>query len=65
MKKIEDAESIILQMIKDNPKTSITQIADQMLVSDSCIRNYIKTLKEKGKLIRKGTKTGGFWEVVE
>ena len=51
-------ESKILEVIKNNEKVSIQQIADSTAIPKRSVERIIKSLKEKGIISRQGTKNG-------
>jgi len=51
--------------IKENPKLSYDEYAKKIGVSSATIKRHIGELKNSGKIIRKGSKKTGYWEIVE
>lgn len=61
---ITEAEQKILNLIKENPHTTIPKIAEKLNVSSRTIDNQIKELKQSGKLERIGSNKNGLWKVL-
>jgi len=56
--------SKILEAINSNPKTSIRQISENLGINKSAIQRHLKTLQEKGYLLRVGGNTKeGEWHI--
>ena len=55
--------SKVLMAITDNPLYAIKKLALYRQLGTTRIGEVIKELKEKGKIVRKGAKKGGYWEV--
>ena len=53
-----------LAAIKDNPKSSNTDLCKIMNLSDRTVRNYIKELKSLNLITRIGSDKSGYWEVL-
>ena len=53
----------ILTMIARDNKVSASEIAKTMSVTQRTVERYIKELREEGRLIRRGSARGGYWEV--
>ena len=49
--------------IRENPLFTIKELSVYCQLGITRIRELIKELKEKGKIVRKGAKKGGYWEV--
>ena len=56
-------EAKVLLAIKDNPSFTIKDISRFCNLGTSRISELIKSLKEKGRLERMGSKKGGYWKV--
>lgn len=56
-------EEKVNNLIKQNPKITIQEIADSVNKSKRTINNIINSLKEKGMLERIG-KTKGYWKII-
>ncbi len=55
----------VLMIIKENPEIKTKEIATQLRKSSRMIENYIKKLREKKIISRKGPKLGGYWEIID
>ena len=56
-------QSKVLMAIRENPLFTIKELALYCQLGATTIVEVIKELKEKGKIVRKGAKKGGYWEV--
>jgi ATP-dependent DNA helicase RecG len=63
--KITENQKIILNLIKNNPYTSIKEMSKTIGIRPSSIEKNIKTLKEKSYLRREGTAKGGYWKLLK
>lgn len=59
---LTDRQKEVLELIKNNPKISITQIAETLEISRSAIQEHIDLLKEKQIIEREGG-TKGYWKI--
>ncbi|MCQ2272602.1 MAG: putative DNA binding domain-containing protein [Bacteroidales bacterium] len=64
-KSLTPLEAKIVGTLKKNPTYSQKQIADEIGVGFTTVREYIGKLKKKGLLIRVGPDKGGYWKVTE
>ena len=58
-----DLEKLILDIIKNNPTTTISKIADASGKSTKTIQSKLNNLKEQGKITRVGSNKNGYWQV--
>ena len=56
-------QSKVLMAIRENPLFTIKELSVYCQLGATRIRELIKELKEKGEIVRKGAKKGGYWEV--
>ena len=56
-------QSKVLMAIRENPLFTIKELALYCQLGTTRIGEVIKELKEKGKIVHKGAKKGGYWEV--
>ncbi len=63
--KFNDTEKIILSIIQENPKITLNEIAETLEKHRSTVARNLKSLKEKGVLIRHGSDKMGYWEIKE
>ena len=56
-------EDGILNLLDNNPRLSAAKIAEKLKLSSRQVERIIKSLREKGRLVRHGANRGGFWEV--
>lgn len=59
----EETREKILNLIKENPKITMQEMAKEIGISEKGIEWNIDRLKEKGVIERKGPKRGGYWEI--
>ena len=57
-------EQDVFQIIKQEPTITIVALAKRLKLSETTIERNIKGLKEKGVIIREGSKKKGQWTVV-
>lgn len=55
----------VLELISENPKITMTEIAQKLNVTKRTIERAVKSLREDNRLERKGGKRYGYWEVHE
>lgn len=60
----DSPQSVILRLIKLNPRISITELSKQLEVSTTAVEKSLKRLKAKGLLKRIGLSKSGHWEVL-
>jgi ATP-dependent DNA helicase RecG len=60
-----DKEKEILQLLQENPKTTTTEMADKLGVSQQAVSKRISSLKTKGRLRREGSDYDGKWVIIE
>jgi len=63
--KITELELKILNILAGNPKLSRTALAANLGIRLDTIKEYIKKLKDKKLLKRKGTTSAGHWQVIK
>ena len=56
--------SVVLDLIKENPKITIPLIIEKTNKSRTTIQKCIKALKEEKLIARIGGKNGGYWEIL-
>ena len=61
----EKSSEKILNLIKNNPETTIANLAKQLGMSTRAIEKQISTLKKRSLIIRIGPAKGGHWEIME
>ena len=57
-------EAQIVKEILKNPRISRKEIAKELKISSDTVKEYLRKLKDKNVLVRKGKTSGGYWEVV-
>ena len=55
----------ILEILREQPKTTIQDLASSLAISDRAIKKHISNLKDQGRLRRIGPDKGGHWAVVD
>ena len=61
----EKSSEKILQIMKEQPEISATQLSKEIGISPRAVEKQISALKAKGKIRRIGSDKGGHWEVTE
>lgn len=56
-------EERVLELMSENPKITISQIAQKLNVTNRTIERAVKALRQKKCIERKGGKRFGYWEV--
>ena len=56
-------QSKVLMAIRENSLFTIKELVLYCKLGTTRIGEVIKEFKEKGKIVRKGAKKGGYWEV--
>ena len=64
-KSSEKSSEKILNLIKNNPETTIASLAKKLGMSTRAIEKQITTLKKKNLIIRIGPAKGGHWEITK
>ena len=47
-----------------NPSITIKQLSEDLALSEKTIKNRLAQLKKEGFIVRVGSKTSGYWEVI-
>lgn len=55
----------VLEIIMNDGKASAAEIAKALSVAQRTVERHIRDLRKEGKLIRRGSARGGYWEVVK
>jgi len=56
-------EQAIIELILENPNYTTAELASELSVSRQMVSRRIKTLKDKGIIVRRGSPTKGYWEI--
>ena len=62
---IDEVDARIIQEMKLNPHVKLSEIGEKLYYDRTTISNHVKKLKEKGVVIRHGTRTNSSWEIVD
>lgn len=54
-----------LELIMQNPSITIKQLSEDLALSEKTIKNRLALLKKGGFIVRVGSKTSGYWEVMK
>ena len=54
-----------LELIMQNPSITIKQLSEDLALSEKTIKNRLALLKKEGFIVRVGSKTSGYWEVID
>lgn len=57
-------ESKIIDMVLDSPYVTMPEMARKIGLTERSIASNIKRLQQKGCLVRRGGRKGGFWEII-
>lgn len=58
-----EREALILNLLRDNPQTTIAEISEKIDKSLRTVKTDIKSLQDKGVIERVGSKKSGSWKV--
>jgi len=61
----ENRDDFIVELIKNNEKITIPEIAKKVNVNEKTIKRDIMKLKKEGKLKRVGPDKGGHWKIIK
>jgi len=61
--KVEKRERALLELILEYPNATTAEPADRLSVSRKTISLQIRVLKDKGMIVRRGSRTKGYWEI--
>lgn len=61
--RVNEIEKSLLALLMENPKYTITQLANKSEVSRKTIAARLKSLKEKGLIERIGSSRKGYWKI--
>ena len=53
-----------LELIIQNPNITIKQLSEDLSLSERTVNNRLNLLKKEGFIVRVGSKTSGYWEVI-
>ena len=62
-KEVTDKEKKVLELLYEDPGFTMPALAEKMNVSRKSIASYLKTLKEKGVVVRVGGRKEGYWKI--
>ena len=60
---LSETQQNIVRLIRENPKITISEIANALEISTRAVDKHVKELKEKGILSRVGSKKDGKWSI--
>ncbi|MEW6181643.1 MAG: RNA-binding domain-containing protein [Bacillota bacterium] len=60
---LKGTQESVLGIIRNHPRITEKEVAEQLGVKSRTIERIIKELREKGLIERKGSKKAGYWEV--
>lgn len=61
--KVTDKEYRILDLLMINPKYTSIELANKISESRKTVSEIIKSLKEKGIIVRVGSDRKGYWKI--
>jgi len=53
-----------LELIKENPKITRSELSDKLGINPSAIQRHIQKLKAEGVIERIGSDKGGYWKIM-
>ena len=62
--KVTEGEREVLELLKENPEYTYSDLADRLSVSRKTVSDRIKKLKEKNRIERIGYDTKGYWNII-
>ncbi len=63
--RVSEKEQQILDLIAENPAYTGQILADKIAVSRKTVTLLLRSLKEKGIIVRIGSDTKGSWKIIE
>ncbi|KKS82700.1 MAG: hypothetical protein UV57_C0030G0008 [Parcubacteria group bacterium GW2011_GWD2_43_10] len=61
---IAEEEKAILKIVAEDPKATRRALAESLGLTEQAIQRRLDKLVQDGRLVRKGPKKGGHWEVL-
>ena len=61
---LTESEKKVLEVLKENQKATYFEMADKLKVSRKTVSQKVKSLKEKGLIIRIGSAKKGYWKIL-
>jgi len=62
---LTELEDKIFNLIQKNKNISRREISKVLGIGEDTVKEYLKKLKEKGRIMRVGETSAGYWEVIE
>ncbi len=59
-----EKETIILQKIREKPTVTADELSKILNINLRNTKKYLSTLKEQGKIQRRGSRKNGYWQVI-
>lgn len=63
--KLSETQKRILDLMQQNPSVSAQSLSEEIGISKRKIEENIRTLREKGKIVREGNARSGYWKVLD
>ena len=63
--RVTEKEYEVIELLRIDPGYTYTDMADKLGVSRKTVSDRIKSLKEKGVIVRAGSDTKGHWNINE
>ena len=63
--KLGETRATIMKAMRDNPRVTVTKLAEILGISTTAVEKNIQYLKSQGYVKRHGPAKGGHWEVLE
>lgn len=62
---LTENENIVLALIIEQPSLSIGTISEQSTIGRRTVERVLHSLKEKGMIVREGSKRSGYWKMIK
>lgn len=63
--KLSETQKKILSLMQQNPSVSALSLSKEIGISKRKIEENIRTLRERGKIVREGNTKSGYWKVLD
>ncbi|HCU01580.1 TPA: hypothetical protein DIC62_02150, partial [Candidatus Nomurabacteria bacterium] len=55
----------ILKFIQLNKNITISELAEELMISSTAVENNLAKLKKEGRIKRVGPDKGGYWKIIK
>lgn len=63
--KLSETQKKILSLMQQSPSVSAQSLSEEIGISKRKIEENIRTLRERGKIVREGNAKSGYWKVLD